>query len=169
MTALYTLIGPPGAGKTSLRPCFPAAVVVSLDGLRALVSCCDMNQAADLRDEVVRSARARTARVLRRPRDVLWDATNAVAAHRVALVELAHLHGVRAVAVVVLPPLDVVLARNALRGPTPCSICGYPRRVPEDVVQRMHAAITVDLPALAGEGWDEVRVGATATCPGVPR
>lgn len=168
-STLYALIGPPGAGKTTLRPCFPDAVVISLDQLRALGSCCASNQDRALTDEVVRSARARANRVLRSRRDVLWDATNAVAAHRTALVELAHRYDARAVAVLVLPPIDVVLARNASRDPAPCPTCGYSAQVPEAAVRRMHTAIAEDLHGLNGEGWDELRTGTLANCPGVPR
>lgn len=170
MTAtLYALVGPPGAGKTSLRPCFPDAVVVSLDDLRGRWSCCSMNQDRALLARVLLFARPAARAALSTGRDVVWDATSARVEHRQELVALAHAHKARAVAVLVLPPLDVVLARNATRDPTPCSTCGYPRRVPEDVVRRMHAAITEDLHGLNGEGWDEVRVGTLVDCPGVPQ
>lgn len=179
---LYALIGPPGAGKTSLRRCFPGAVVVSLDELRAELSCCDMNQDPELRDVVVCTAMARAAAALGNPeswrgilpfdevtRDVLWDATNARAEHRRALVQHAHDRRARAVGILVLPPLDVVLTRNGARDTTPCPSCGLARRVPEDIVAGMHAAIVADLPTLADEGWDEIRAGAGADCPGVLR
>jgi predicted kinase len=167
---LYALVGPPGAGKTSLRPWFPDAVVVSLDEIRAALSCCDSNQDPDLRERIVPLAHHRAATWLQLgTRTVLWDATNAHDMHRQALVDLAHRHDARAVAVLVLPALDVVLARNATRDPAPCWTCGYPRRVPEMVVRRMHAAITKDLPNLGGEGWDAVRVGTLADCPGAAR
>lgn len=154
---LYALIGPPGAGKTSLRPCFPDAVVVSLDDLRGQWSCCPMNQNRELLSRVLVFARPTARAALSDGRDVVWDATSARAGHRCELVALAHARGARAVGVLVLPPLDVVLARNAIRDATPCDTCGYARRVPEDVVRAMHDAITGDLHALGGEGWDEIR------------
>jgi hypothetical protein len=102
---------------------------------------------------------------------VLWDATNAAAEYRRGLLDVAAgdpqlRPAARAVAVLVLPALDVVLARNATRDSTPCPGCGLARRVREDVVRRMHAAIVADLPGLAGEGWDELRDGAAADCLG---
>lgn len=102
-------------------------------------------------------------------RGQVWDATNARAEHRRQLVGLAHVRDARAVAVLVLPALYVVLARNATRDPAPCATCGYPRQVPEDVVRRMWTAILADLPHLHDEGWDEVRAGTLADRPEVPR
>lgn len=153
---LYALIGPPGAGKTTLRAAFSAAAVVCLDDARAQASCCAANQDPDLAQLVVAMGRRQARAMLDSGRDVLWDATNAVDEHRRELTMLADEHGARAVAVLVLTPLAVVLQRNGLRDPTPCPSCGYRRRVPEDAVRRMHRAIVDDLHGLRGEGWDEI-------------
>jgi predicted kinase len=150
---LVALVGPPGAGKTTLRDRFPGVVVVSLDDNRRALSCCAMNQAVTpLAAEMAHNA-VRTA--LAAGRTVLWDATSAERADRAGLLLLAHEYGARTRAVVLLPPLRVVLARNATRDFRPCA-CGHARRVPDPVVRAMHAAITRDLPGLHGEGWHHV-------------
>lgn len=157
--ALLVLVGPAGAGKSTLRPAFPTAAVVSLDETRARLSCCSSNQDPTLAAQALAGARSAAGVALAVGRDVLWDATSSRAEHRRGLVELAGQHRARAVAVLVLPRLEVVLARNARRDPTPCPSCGYACQVPAEVVQAMHDAITGDLDTIAGEGWNEIRIG----------
>ncbi|AXX29394.1 ATP-binding protein [Actinosynnema pretiosum subsp. pretiosum] len=154
---LTALVGPPGAGKTTLRTTYPNALVVSLDdNRRALSWCgCGNNQDGLLRAVAVQLAQTTARSALTAGRDVLWDATNAHPADRAALLLLAAETGASATARLVLPPLEVVLHRNAQRSPMSC-VCGHARRVPEDVVRAMHAAITHDLPALPHQGWTRV-------------
>lgn len=158
---LWVFVGAPGAGKSALRRYFPGAVVVSLDEGRAALSCCSATQDPRVQDEVVRLARRRADTWLQCGRDVLWDATSAVAEHRRNLVQLAHDRAARAVAVLVLPRLEVALQQNASRSSTPCPECGLARRVPEDVVRDMFLAIAEDLHGLGDEGWDEVWSSST--------
>lgn len=73
------------------------------------------------------------------------------------LLVLAAGHSAHSTAVL-LPPLGVVLARNAGRDPSRCLVCGYARHVPKSVVTLMHQTITHDLPVIASEGWNEVAV-----------
>jgi predicted kinase len=155
MTTLLALVGPPGAGKTTDRCRYPNTQVVSLDNNRRLLSWCgcSSNQDPVLRAHAVELAFTTAHRALTAGRTVLWDATNADRADRLALLVLAAETGARPAAGVVLPPLDVVLSQNARRSTTPCS-CGYTRRVPEPVVRDMHAAITAALPGLNAEGWN---------------
>jgi predicted kinase len=88
-------------------------------------------------------------------RHVLVDATNSHAADRCALLRIASRHQAATIAVVALPPLGEVLARNATRSPV-VGPCGSARRVPEETVTAMHHRITADLHNLAAEGWRRV-------------
>ncbi|GAA4890715.1 AAA family ATPase [Saccharopolyspora cebuensis] len=152
---LFALVGPPGAGKSTVAARVrPGAVVISLDAERGVAGCCPADQAATPAAVARATERARAA--LRAGATVVWDATNTVAEHRRLLLELAAAHGARATALVVLPELATVLARNARRDATPCPGCGWPRRVPDGVVRRAHAAVTLAAPALTAEGWDRV-------------
>jgi predicted kinase len=153
---LLAVIGPPGAGKTTLRrERFPGIEVVHLDENRRLLSPfgCEADQAVTA--AAVQMAFAQAGAVLAAGRAVLWDATSTVRADRLALQVLAAEHRARSTALVLLPDLPVCLARNALRDDRPCA-CGFTRRVPEETVAAMHAEITGDLGGLGGEGWDDV-------------
>jgi predicted kinase len=154
---LIALVGPPGAGKTTLRAAWPEAVVASLDDNRRWVSpCgCSSNQDPTVCALAVQIAYNTARAALAAGHTVLWDATNAGPADRRALVVLAAEMGARCRAVVLLPPLPVCLARNARRSTQPCC-CGYTRRVPDAVVEEIHHAITHDLSALLAEGWHDI-------------
>lgn len=159
---LVALIGPAGAGKSTWRRAWltyrPDTTVVNLDTNRRALSCCTANQRLTPLAVEMGVATART--VLSRAGLLLWDATNAERPARQLLLVLAAEYAARTTAVVLLPPVDVVLARNATRDVTRCA-CGWTRRVPEPVITAMHQAITADLPGLPAEGWDEVALNPT--------
>lgn len=154
---LIALIGPPGAGKTSQRSRWPDATVVSLDDNRRLLSACrcTANQDPILRALAVHLAFTTAHAVLARAGTVLWDATNAEQADRLALLTLAAETSATTTAVAVLPPLELALARNRQRDGRRCW-CGYARRVPDDAVTAMHRSISNALPTLLSEGWTDV-------------
>jgi len=158
MTTLYALIGPPAAGKTTLRKqlATPGTTEVNLDEYRARLNWCGcpMNQGSTGPAVELATATARSA--LAAGRDVVWDATNCEPAARMMLLVLAGEYQARTVGIVLMEDLDLLLARNETRDATPCA-CGYARRrVPTGVITSMHAALVRDLPTLPGEGWDEI-------------
>jgi predicted kinase len=173
---LVALIGPPGAGKTRaaaatadrLRaesPAEPADVtVLSLDGIRARLSPwadeCDQGVTPQAVAALHTALHTALHAVLAAGGAVVVDATSAAAEHRRALLDIAARHHARTVALVVLPPLETVLARNAARSAV-ARPCGWTRRVPPAAVTAMHTAITADLPGLPAEGWHQVLVEQT--------
>ncbi|MFC8455192.1 AAA family ATPase [Kitasatospora sp. NPDC057223] len=75
--------------------------------------------------------------------------TSLASHHRAQLVELAHQHGRRVVAVHCDAPLPLCIERNQARP--------VERRVPEDVLRRQHRMARSAREFLAGEGFDEIR------------
>jgi protein phosphatase len=147
---LVVLVGAAGAGKTTFAArYFAPDEILSSDAYRELVA----GDAGDQR--ATGAAFAALHRDLRRRlaeggRPVV-DATNVTGRARAALVHAATAAGVPAVAIVLAPPLDVVLARNAGR---------RGRVVPEAVVRRHVAELGRALrgAGLAAEGFDAVIV-----------
>lgn len=156
--ALIATIGPAGAGKTTWRQtCVPAgATVVSLDENRAALAPCGCSANQDVNAVAVEHGTAHTRAALAAGGTVVWDTTAYLPRFRAHLLDLAAEHRARTIAVVVLPPLLTVLARNARRDNTPCPECGHTRRVPDARVREMHHAVTTALPRLHTEGWDAV-------------
>ncbi len=124
--ACILLIGAAGSGKTTFAARhFPADAILSSDALREAIS----GDAAD------QSASRAAFRALHRALDrrlavgltTVVDATNATAAARRSIREIAARHGVPTIAIVLDLPAAVVRARNAARAG---------RRVPDAVVSR---------------------------------
>jgi predicted kinase len=146
--SLVVLVGPAGSGKTALaRTAWPEpGYVISSDQLRAIIGGYEGSQDPDVTRAVFQVvhelARLRLARGL----TTVVDATNSGRGARATLLGIARTADAPAVAVVVLPPLDICLARNAQRA----------RVVPEDVVRRQHAAVSQAAPGLTAEGFTAV-------------
>lgn len=155
---LIATIGPAGAGKTTWRQRHaPAdATVVSLDENRAALSPCGCSSDHTVNAAALEAGFATTRTVLAAGGTVVWDVTNYLAPFRTRLLALAADYQARTVGLVVLPPLDAVLAQNRRHNSTRCPVCGTARRVPEPVVRAMHQAITDALPRLHTEGWHEL-------------
>ncbi|MET9734542.1 ATP-binding protein [Streptomyces sp. NPDC006458] len=143
---LIVLIGASGAGKSTLARTWPASQVLSLDGLRGMVSDDPGDQSAtgDAADVLKLVLERRMARKL----NTVIDATNVEQPVRVELVMAAKRHGMPTVAVVVATPLSVCLTRQ---DPRPAN-----RRVPEDVVRSQHQAVTYSHQQLAAEGFHTI-------------
>jgi predicted kinase len=148
---LVVFVGPAAAGKTRLADAFPVDWVVSLDGLRRLLSGDAGNQsvtpqAVQLQDLLVETR-------LEYAETTILDSTNAEAAVRAQLVARAQRWGRPVVAVVFVTGLDVCLLRNNKRPPN--------RRVPDATLEWQFEQTALSLSLLADEGFTGVRtVGA---------
>ena len=152
---LVALVGPAGAGKTTLArhwTCsgWPETAVLELDSYRATVSD-DPGDQESTPAAVMLMHRALEARLARRRISVV-DQTATRLDVRLDLVDRAHRHDIPAIAVVLTTPLAVCVARNMGRE-------GTSRFVREEEVRRQHAAIIDALPGLAGE-FDQVHTYA---------
>jgi predicted kinase len=151
---LVVLVGAAGAGKTTFAARhFAPDEILSSDAYRARIT----GDAADQR--ATGAAFAALHHDLRRRlgdhRLTVVDATSVTAPARAALVHAATGAGLPAVAIVLTPPADVVLARNAGR---------RGRTVPEAVVRRHLAELGRSLrgAGLAAEGFAAVTVLTSA-------
>ncbi|MFD8826918.1 AAA family ATPase [Streptomyces sp. NPDC059605] len=144
--ALIVLIGPAGAGKSTLASTWHPTQVLELDAFRAMVSGCEGDQSATPDAATVMHATLK-ARMARRLTTVISD-TNTDARVRKGLIDAARAHGVPVVALLVATPADVCVWRQAVREPA--------RAVPEDVVRRQHAETVAAFPNLRDEGFDHV-------------
>jgi protein phosphatase len=153
--SLVVLIGPAGAGKTTLATrLFARSEVLSSDALRAAVSGDEADQRANRPAFGIlhREARERLAS----GRLVVVDATNVEPSARATLRRLADIARVPSVAIVIHLPVSEVHGRNARRAG---------RVVPRDVVDR-HLARLGELGAtpaviaarLRAEGFTTVHV-----------
>ncbi|MDQ1051928.1 ATP-binding protein [Streptomyces sp. V4I2] len=143
---LIVLIGASGAGKSTLARTWPASQVLSLDGLRGVIS--DEPGRQDATGDAADVLKLILERRMARKLNTVIDATNVEQSVRVELVMAAKRHGMPTVAVVVATPLSVCLKRQ---GPRPAN-----RRVREDVVRSQHQAMTYSHQRLAAEGFNTI-------------
>ncbi|MFF9569930.1 AAA family ATPase [Streptomyces sp. NPDC014685] len=144
--AVIVLIGPAGAGKSTLASTWHPTQVLCLDWYRALVSDRAGDQGATA-DAVAAMHTVLEARLARKLTTVI-DMTSTEATVRAGLVQAAHHHDMPIVALMVTPPVSVCIDRQTARTPD--------RAVPEDVVRRQHADAVTAFPGLRHEGFDNV-------------
>ncbi|MER5501302.1 ATP-binding protein [Streptomyces sp. NPDC002561] len=144
--ALIVLIGPAGAGKSTLASTWHPTQVLELDAFRAMISGCEGDQSATP-DAAALLHTALEARLARKLTTVI-SATNTEAHIRKGLLDAARTHGVPTVALLVPTPADVCVQRQADRDPA--------RAVPENIVRRQHADMVTAFPQLRDEGFDHV-------------
>lgn len=144
--ALVVLIGASGSGKSTLAATWPPHQVVSLDGLRGVMSddCGDQSATADAVDAMLLIVNRRMARSL----NTVVDATSVLAKDRSPLVNAAKKHNMPVIAVIVATPLPVCIERQQSR---PAN-----RAVPDSVVADQHRAMVAAHPNLRSEGFNEV-------------
>lgn len=147
---LLVLIGPAGAGKTSVAAAFPTSWRLSLDACRGLVADDPGDQEAT--KDALAVYRAILDGRLARQLPTVVDATNTEGTARAELVSRAHAQGMPAVALTLRAALHTCQQRQHAR---PAS-----RRVPAEAVARQHAAMPADEQLLA-EGFDAVHDAAS--------
>jgi protein phosphatase len=142
VTILTVLAGAPGSGKSTYAAArWSGDQVVSSDQIRTMIGAhpAECTTTFRLFHSIIGM---RLARGL----DTIADATSAGRGHRAELLAIARKWGATVVLIVMNTPVEVCVANNAVRED--------PRRVPEDDVRRMHAAIRADLPGITGESFD---------------
>jgi protein phosphatase len=146
--ALVLLVGAAGSGKSTLAArWFDPADVLSSDAYRVAVSGDANDQAAT--DQAFARLHADLDRRLVAGQLTVVDATNVLGWARHGLLEIAARHGRPAIALVLAPPVEVALARNAAR---------KTGRVPASVVRRHDRQLRASLPRLREEGLATVVV-----------
>ena len=122
MNKLYTMIGLPGSGKSTIAKQIPNAVVISSDAIRK-----ELYGAEEIQGngkQVFDLVYKRIGEELAKGNDVVFDATNITPRARKAVFRFPAEH----IAIFVDTPLDECLKRNATRT----------RKVPEKVIYRMY-------------------------------
>ncbi|MFI2913930.1 AAA family ATPase [Streptomyces sp. PDY-4] len=145
--SLVVLIGPAGAGKTTIAKTWPASQVLSLDALRETVS--DDAGDQDATGDAVAALHLLLEARMRRRLFTVVDATNVTEAAREPLVAAAKRHNMLPIALLVATPGTVCVDRQSAR---PAN-----RRVPEDVVIRQRQdMVDSQRRGLKAEGFTEV-------------
>lgn len=122
MNKLYTMIGIPGSGKSTIANQIPNAIVISSDAIRK-----ELYGAEEIQGngkQVFDLVYKRIGEELAKGNDVVFDATNLTPWTRNAVFRFP----AERIAIFVNTPLDVCLERNATRE----------RKVPEKVIHRMY-------------------------------
>lgn len=131
---LYVLIGISGSGKSTYAEKLQLSrniAVVSTDSIREEMLGSEANQSDGA--EIFRCAYSRINRHLSLGQDIVFDATNTTTYGRNQLLDSIK-EPCKKVAVLVMTPLDVALARNLERS----------RTVPESVIHRQHMQLMKD-------------------------
>ncbi|MFE2751860.1 polynucleotide kinase-phosphatase [Actinosynnema sp. NPDC059335] len=145
---LVVLVGASGSGKSTFaRRHFAPTQVLSGDFFRGLVADDENDQSASA--AAFEALHFVAGKRLAAGRTTVVDATNVQRADRAHLVELARAHDVLPVAIVLDPPEEVCLARNAARPD---------RDFGPHVVRRHRAALRKSLKHLGKEGFRRVHV-----------
>ncbi|NUT50007.1 MAG: polynucleotide kinase-phosphatase [Saccharothrix sp.] len=145
---LVVLVGASGSGKSTFaRGHFAPTQVLSSDFFRGLVADDENDQSASA--AAFEALRFVAGKRLEAGRTTVVDATNVQRSDRAHLVELARVHDVLPVAIVLDLPESVCLARNASRPD---------RDFGPHVVRRHRAALRKSLKSLGKEGFKRVHV-----------
>ncbi|MCX2927943.1 ATP-binding protein [Streptomyces sp. NEAU-W12] len=145
--SLVVLIGPAGAGKTTIANTWPASQVLSLDALRETVS--DDAGDQDATGDAVAALHLLLEARMRRRLFTVVDATNVTEVARRPLVAAAKRHNMLPIALLVATPGTVCVDRQSAR---PAN-----RRVPEEVVIRQRKdMVDSQRRGLKAEGFTEV-------------
>lgn len=126
MNKLYTMVGIPGSGKSTIANQIPNAVVISSDAIRK-----ELYGAEEIQGngkQVFDLVYKRIREELTKGHDVVFDATNLTTWARNAVFRFTAEH----IAVFVNTSLSDCLKRNAARE----------RKVPEEVIYRMYHSLT---------------------------
>lgn len=126
MNKLYTMVGIPGSGKSTIANQIPNTVVISSDAIRK-----ELYGAEEIQGngkQVFDLVYKRIGEKLAKGNDVVFDATNLTPWTRSAVFRFTAEH----IAVFVNTSLDDCLERNAARE----------RKVPEEVIYRMYHSLT---------------------------
>lgn len=144
--SLVILIGPSGAGESTLAATWPASQVLSLDALREVVS--DDAGDQDATGDAVAALHLLLEARMRRRLFTVIDATNVTRAAREPLLAAAKRHDMLPIAVMVSTPGTVCVERQ---GPRPAN-----RTVPDDVVLQQRRDMVDSHRTLKSEGFPEI-------------
>jgi predicted kinase len=122
MAKLYTMVGVPGSGKSTIAKQIPNTVIVSSDSIRKELYGSEEIQGDS--KQVFDLVYKRIKEELTKGHDVVFDATNLTPKARKAVFRFNAEH----IAIYVSTSLDDCLKRNAARE----------RKVPEEVIYRMY-------------------------------
>ncbi len=143
----YVMVGAPGSGKSThvakLLELHPDAVVISGDEIRA-----ELYGNADIQGNYV-EIHDRMLEILEESvaRTIVMDGTHYKAAYRKEAVAMLNSYGYCKITAVVLDkPLAVCLRQNASRD----------RKVPEEVIERMHASLQASLKNITNEPFHRI-------------
>lgn len=145
----FVMVGAPGSGKSTyvshLKEQFPDLVVVSGDNIRE-----ELYGDADIQG-VYLDIEKRMKELIseNKGKTIVMDGTHYIAKYRKRARIMLKSFGYKEVtAVVINQPLEVCLQQNSERE----------RKVPYEVIERMHTKLQASLPGIHSEGFSEVLV-----------